>query len=55
MEPRIGVFICDCGGSIKNIDFSLAGKKVAKSSNVAFVDLSSDFCLKEGKERCLPP
>ena len=51
MEPRIGVFICDCGGSIKNIDFSLAGEKVAKSSNVAFVDLISDFCLKEGKEK----
>ena len=51
MEPRIGVFICDCGGSIKNIDFSLAGKKVAKSSNVAFVDLSSDLCLKEGKDK----
>jgi heterodisulfide reductase subunit A-like polyferredoxin len=51
MEPRIGVFICDCGGSIRNIDFSLAGEKVAKSSNVAFVDLSSDLCLKEGKDK----
>jgi heterodisulfide reductase subunit A len=51
MEPRIGVFICDCGGSIKNIDFSLAGKKVAKIPDVAHVDLIPDLCLKEGKEK----
>jgi heterodisulfide reductase subunit A-like polyferredoxin len=51
MEPRIGVFICDCGGSIKNIDFSLAGKKAAKMPNVAHVDLSPDLCLKEGREK----
>jgi heterodisulfide reductase subunit A len=51
MEPRIGVFICDCGGSIKNIDFSQARKKAAEVPNVAFVDLSPDLCLREGKEK----
>jgi heterodisulfide reductase subunit A len=51
MEPRIGVFICDCGRSIKNIDFSQAREKAAEVPDVAFVDLSPDLCLKEGKEK----
>ncbi|MBM4462792.1 MAG: CoB--CoM heterodisulfide reductase iron-sulfur subunit A family protein [Chloroflexi bacterium] len=51
MEPRIGVFICDCGGSIKNIDFSQAREKAAKIPDVAFVELSSDLCLKEGEQK----
>ncbi len=48
MKTRIGVFICDCGGSIKNIDFSAVREKVATISDVALVNLSSALCLKEG-------
>lgn len=53
METRIGVFICNCGGSIKNIDFSAVKEKTAEMPNVAFVSLSSDLCLDEGKKRML--
>ena len=53
METKIGVFICDCGGSIKNIDFSIIKEKVAKISGVGSVNLSSNLCLDEGKEKML--
>lgn len=53
METKIGVFLCNCGGAIKNIDFDAAVKKVAKFPGVTCVNLSSDLCLEEGKERML--
>lgn len=53
MEAKIGVFICDCGGSIKNIDFSIISEKVAKFPHVACVNLISNLCLEEGKEKML--
>jgi heterodisulfide reductase subunit A len=53
MGTRIGVFICNCGGAIKNIDFDAAVKEIAAFSDVACVNLSSDLCLEEGIEGML--
>lgn len=53
METRIGVFLCNCGGAIKNIDFDTVVKKVAKFPGVTSVNLSSDLCLEEGKGKML--
>jgi len=53
METKIGVFICNCGGSIKNINFDAAREKVAKIPSVTCVNLSSNLCLGEGKEKML--
>jgi len=53
MEPKIGVFLCNCGGAINNIDFDAAVKKVAKFPGVTCVNLSSDLCLEEGKEKMI--
>jgi heterodisulfide reductase subunit A len=53
METRIGVFLCNCGGAIKNIDFDAVVKKVAKFPNVSCVNLSSNLCLEEGKKKML--
>jgi heterodisulfide reductase subunit A len=51
METRIGIFLCNCGGATNNIDFDAAVKKLAGLPGVTCVDLSSDLCLEEGKER----
>jgi heterodisulfide reductase subunit A len=51
METRVGVFLCNCGGAIKNIDFDAVVKKVAKFPGVSCVNLSSDLCLEEGKKK----
>jgi len=53
METKIGVFLCNCGGAIKNIDFDAAVKKVAKFPGVTCVNLSSDLCLEEGKKKMI--
>ena len=53
METRIGVFLCNCGGAIKNIDFDVAVKKVAKFPGVTSVNLSSNLCLEEGREKVI--
>ncbi|MCJ7669458.1 MAG: hypothetical protein MUO61_02940, partial [Dehalococcoidia bacterium] len=53
MEIKIGVFLCNCGGAIKNIDFDAAVKKVAKFPGVTCVNLSSDLCLEEGKKKMI--
>ena len=53
METRIGVFLCNCGGAIKNIDFDAAVKKVAEFPGVTSVNLSSDLCLEEGREKMI--
>jgi len=47
---RIGVFICNCGGSLKNIDFGELRERVKRLPDVSYVDLSSSLCLKEGLE-----
>lgn len=53
METKIGVFLCNCGGAINNIDFDAAVKKVAKFPGVTCVNLSSDLCLEKGKEKMI--
>jgi len=53
METKIGVFLCNCGGAIKNIDFDAVAKKVAKFPGVTCVNLSSNLCLEEGKEKMI--
>jgi heterodisulfide reductase subunit A len=53
METKIGVFLCNCGGAIKNIDFDAVAKKVAKFPGVTCVNLSSDLCLEEGKKKMI--
>lgn len=53
MEAKIGVFTCDCGGSIKNVDFSIIKKKIAKIPHVVIVSSVSNLCLDEGKEELL--
>jgi heterodisulfide reductase subunit A len=53
MEIKIGVFLCNCGGAINNIDFDAAVKKVAKFPGVTCVNLSSSLCLEEGKEKTI--
>ena len=53
METKTGVFICDCGESIRNIDFAIVREEVAKFPGVACVKLSSNLCLEEGKGKML--
>lgn len=50
MAVKIGVFICDCGRSISNIDFSTIKEKLSKLPDIASVSLSSDLCLTQGQE-----
>jgi len=53
METKIGVFLCNCGGAIKNIDFDAVVKNVAEFPGVTCVNLSSNLCLEEGKEKMI--
>jgi len=53
METRLGVFLCNCGGAIKNIDFDAVVNRIAKSPGVSCVNLSSNLCLEEGKMKML--
>lgn len=53
MEAKTGVFLCNCGRAIKNIDFEVVSGRVGNLPGVAFVNLSSDLCLKEGREKML--
>jgi heterodisulfide reductase subunit A len=53
METKIGVFLCNCGGALNNIDFDDVTKKVAKFPGVTCVNLSSNLCLEEGKEKMI--
>jgi heterodisulfide reductase subunit A len=53
METKIGVFLCNCGGAINNIDFDAVVKKVEKLTGVTCVNLRSDLCLEEGKEKMI--
>lgn len=53
MEGNIGVFLCNCGGAIRNIDFDAAAKKVGEFPGVTSVNLSADLCLDEGRRKML--
>jgi len=53
METKIGVFLCNCGAAIKNIDFDAVAEEVVKSPGIACVNLSSDLCLEEGRKKML--
>jgi len=53
METAIGVFLCNCGGGLKNIDFCAAAKRVADIPCVTHVSLISTLCSEEGKEEML--
>ena len=53
METKTGVFLCNCGGAIKNIDFDALVRKVAKFPGVSCVNLSSNLCLEEGKKKMI--
>ena len=53
MKKRIGVFICNCGETLNNIDFDAVVKKVAELPGVTSVKLISTLCLEEGKKKML--
>jgi len=50
MRLNIGIFLCDCGGSLKNIDFPKISQALENMDDVAFVDTGSNLCLEEGKK-----
>ncbi len=49
MDTKIAVFLCNCGGAIKNIDFEATRERISKIPGVTSVDLSSGLCFEEGK------
>jgi heterodisulfide reductase subunit A2 len=51
MEARIGVFLCNCGASMGNIDFDTAADAVARMSGIACVNTAPDLCLASGRDR----
>jgi heterodisulfide reductase subunit A len=53
MKTKIGVFICNCGGAIDNIDFDVVVKKVTELPDVTSIMLISTLCLEEGKKKML--
>src|SRR4030042_1363794 len=53
METKIGVFLCNCGGAIKNIDFDTVVRKISRPPGGGYVNLSFDLCLEEGKKKML--
>jgi len=50
MKVKIGIFLCDCGGSLKNIDFPEISRSVQELEDIAFVDVSHNLCLEEGRK-----
>jgi heterodisulfide reductase subunit A-like polyferredoxin len=53
MGTKIGVFLCNCGGAMKNIDFDAAVARVAEIPSVTYAKLISNLCLEEGKEKMI--
>ena len=53
METKIGVFICNCSGTLSNIDFDAAIRKVAELPDVTSIKFISPLCLEEGKKKML--
>lgn len=49
MQVKIGVFICDCGGSLRNIDFPKIKGDLERIEDISFVDINHNLCLEEGK------
>lgn len=48
---RLGVFLCDCGGTLaKGIDFSAIKAKVEKLPDVTYVTISHDLCLETAQK-----
>jgi len=47
MQVKTGIFLCDCGGTLKNIDFPKIKENLAKLETIAFVDISHNLCLEE--------
>jgi len=50
VKVKIGIFLCDCGGSLKNIDFPEISRSVQEIEDIAFVDISHNLCLEEGRK-----
>ena len=50
MQIKMGVFLCDCGKSLKNIDFPKIKEQLEGIEDVAFVDISHNLCLEEGEK-----
>ena len=50
MQVKMGIFLCDCGGSLKNIDFPKVRENLENLEDVAFVDISHNLCLEEGEK-----
>ncbi len=48
MQVRIGIFLCDCGKSLNNIDLPKLIERAEKCQDVVCVRSSSGLCLKEG-------
>jgi heterodisulfide reductase subunit A len=48
MRENIAIFLCDCGKSLKNVDFNMVREKIGGLQDVIHVGLSSALCLKEG-------
>lgn len=53
METRTGVFLCNCGGSLSNIDFDAVAGNVARTPAVTCVNLLTDLCRDEGRRRMI--
>ena len=50
MPVKLGLFLCDCGGSLKNINSPKIREDLGKLEDVAFVDISHNLCLEEGEK-----
>jgi len=53
METGVGVFLCNCGGGIRNIDFDTAAAELARIPGVSCVNLNSDLCLEAGNDKLI--
>jgi len=50
-DLRLGVFLCDCGGTLsKATDFSAIKATLEKLSDVTYVSISHDLCLKRARQ-----
>jgi len=50
-DLRLGVFLCDCGGTLsKATDFSVIKATLEKLSDVTYVGISHDLCLKKAQK-----
>ena len=48
---RVGVFLCDCGGTLaKAIDFSAIKAKLEKLADITYITISHDLCLETAQK-----